>query len=186
MHPSVNAAHKAKATELNVSRGAVYQKLNGIELEVSAALVRETAGEVAQLIEQIGGHSFPLLEGYQVRILEGSVLAATEHRLGVLRSVAGAPLPGKSLVAPTSTTLIADMSLNNSHSEALMFSRLGIASKGYVLHPGYHKDSFLRWMRPILDRTDDSGRKRCTDSLLEFLTAMLPAQQGLVGEEDLT
>jgi IS4 transposase len=44
------------------------------------------------------GQQMPLLEGYQVRILDGNALAATDHRLKVLRSVAAAPLPGKSLV----------------------------------------------------------------------------------------
>jgi hypothetical protein len=39
IQPSVNAAYKAKAAELNVSRGALYQKLNGIELSVSASTV---------------------------------------------------------------------------------------------------------------------------------------------------
>jgi len=29
IHPSVSAAYKATATSLNVSRGALYQKLNG-------------------------------------------------------------------------------------------------------------------------------------------------------------
>jgi hypothetical protein len=98
IHPSVNAAYKAKAEALNVTRGALYQKLNGVELDVSAALLRETASELGQLIEQIGGQMPPLLAGYQVRILDGNALAATEHRLGVLRHVAAAPLPGKSLM----------------------------------------------------------------------------------------
>jgi Transposase DDE domain len=98
VHPSVNAAYKAKAEELNVSRGALYQKLNGVETEVSAALLRETASELGQLIERMGGQKPPLLPGYQVRILDGNAIAATEHRLQVLRSVAAAPLPGKSLV----------------------------------------------------------------------------------------
>jgi IS4 transposase len=98
IHPSVSAAYKAKAAEMAVSRAAVYQKLNGVELEVSAALVRETASELGQLIQQMGGQAPPLLAGYQVRILDGNALAATEHRLQVLRTVAAAPLPGKSLV----------------------------------------------------------------------------------------
>lgn len=98
IHPSVSAAYQAKAASLNVSRGALYQKLNGVETEVSAALVRETASELASLIEQINGQQMPLLEGYQVRILDGNALAATDHRLKVLRSVGAAPLPGKSLV----------------------------------------------------------------------------------------
>lgn len=98
IHPSVNAAYKAKAAQLNVSRSALYQKLNGVEIEVSAAVVRETADALAQLIEHMGGQHPPLLPGYQVRILDGNALAASEHRLSVLRSVAAAPLPGKSLV----------------------------------------------------------------------------------------
>ncbi|UBF30053.1 transposase (plasmid) [Kovacikia minuta CCNUW1] len=98
VHPSVNAAYKAKATELSVERAAFYQKLNGIEIGVSAALLRETAGELSQLIEHLGGQQAALLPGYRVRILDGNALAATEHRLKVLRSVAAAPLPGKSLV----------------------------------------------------------------------------------------
>jgi hypothetical protein len=98
IHPSVNAAYKAKAEGLSVNRSALYQKLNGVELGVSAALVRETAAQLGQLIEQMGGQSVPLLAGYTVRILDGNALAATEHRLEVLRSVGAAPLPGKSLV----------------------------------------------------------------------------------------
>jgi hypothetical protein len=98
IHPSVNAASKAKAETMNVNRAALYQKLNGVELGVSAALVRETAAQLRELIAQMGGQSVPLLAGYTVRILDGNALAASEHRLKVLRSVAAAPLPGKSLV----------------------------------------------------------------------------------------
>jgi hypothetical protein len=39
-----------------------------------------------------------LLEGYRVKILDGNHLAATEHRLEVLRQVSSAPLPGHALV----------------------------------------------------------------------------------------
>ena len=98
IQPSVNAAYKAKANELNVNRSALYHKLNGVETQVSAALLRESSKELSDLIEQMGGQSPPLLDGYQTRILDGNALAATEHRLAVLQSVAAAPLPGKSLV----------------------------------------------------------------------------------------
>jgi hypothetical protein len=90
IHPSVNAAYKAEAEALNVTRGALYQKLNGVEIEVSAALLRETAHELGQLIQQMGGQPPALLPGYQVRILDGNALATTEHRLQVLRSVGAA------------------------------------------------------------------------------------------------
>lgn len=42
IHPSVNTAYKAKAKDLNVTRNAIYAKLNGVEPAVSAALLRET------------------------------------------------------------------------------------------------------------------------------------------------
>jgi IS4 transposase len=98
IHPSVNAAYKAKATELNVTRWALYSKLNGVETAVSQGLLRETVSELGELIRQMGGAATPLLPGYVVRILDGNALAATQRRLKVLQSVAAAPLPGKSLV----------------------------------------------------------------------------------------
>lgn len=98
IHPSVNAAYKARAEKMNVTRGALYQKLNGIEMGVSASLLRTTARELNELMTMMGGQQVPLLPGYAVRILDGNALAATEHRLKVLRDVTAAPLPGKSLV----------------------------------------------------------------------------------------
>ena len=98
IRPSVNAAYKAKANELNVTRNAIYAKLNGVEPSVSAALLRDSTAELSALVQQMGGEQPPLLENYQVRILDGNALAATERRLKVLRDVASAPLPGKSLV----------------------------------------------------------------------------------------
>jgi IS4 transposase len=98
IYPSVNAAYRHKATELNVSRTAVYQKLSGIELAVSAAVLKETSAEMATLIELMGGVPHPILSGYPIRILDGNCLAPTDHRLKVLRPHAAAALPGKSLV----------------------------------------------------------------------------------------
>lgn len=98
IHPSVNAAYIASSQELNVTRWALYSKLNGVETAVSAGLLRETASSLGELIRQMGGGAMPLLPGYTVRILDGNALAATQRRLKVLQSVAAAPLPGKSLV----------------------------------------------------------------------------------------
>jgi hypothetical protein len=46
IYPSLYSAYRAKALELNVSRTEVYGKLKGIELDVSAALLRETAASM--------------------------------------------------------------------------------------------------------------------------------------------
>jgi|SRR5271155_4174895 len=95
--PSVNAGYRAHQNRLTVSRSAFYQKLNGVEPEVSAALVRRTAAELAAVIDGLDA-SPGLLPGYRVKILDGNCLAKTEHRLRELRTLAAGPLPGKSLV----------------------------------------------------------------------------------------
>lgn len=98
IYPSVSSAYKAQAKQLNVSRTAVYDKLNGVETQVSAALLRETALEMANLINVMGGSSEEFLPGYRVKILDGNCLEGTDHRLEVIRNIQAKALPGKSLV----------------------------------------------------------------------------------------
>lgn len=98
IYPSVSAAYREKAEQMNVSRTAVYDKLNGVETNVSSAIVRETAVPLANLIEFVGGKSPQLLNGYKIRILDGNCLEKTDHRLEILRTIAAGALPGKSLV----------------------------------------------------------------------------------------
>lgn len=98
IRPSINAAYKAKAQEISVSRTAVYDKLNGIETEVSAALLKYTATQLEPVVKQLSGQLPDLLPGYRVKILDGNCLGTTEHRLEVLRSLRAGALPGKSLV----------------------------------------------------------------------------------------
>jgi len=71
----------AKAQQLAVSRTALYDKINGIEPEVSAQLVRYIAQELEPVVKQLGGQIPELLPGYRVKILDGNCLATTEHRL---------------------------------------------------------------------------------------------------------
>lgn len=112
IRPSVHAAYQGQAGQVGVSVQAVYDKLKGVELDVSAELVRASAARLAPLIAQMGGALPPLLPGYAVRILDGNALAATEHRLKVLRTTAAGPLPGKSLaVLDPSLMLIRDIFL---------------------------------------------------------------------------
>lgn len=98
VHPSAHAAYQAKADELNMSTTALYDKLKGVEGGVAAALVRETAQEMAEVQDALGVEPIQCLPGYSVRILDGNCLAASEKRLSVHRGVSGAALPGKSLV----------------------------------------------------------------------------------------
>gem|GEM_PF-1483977 len=80
IYPSVNAAYRAKAQQLNVSRTAVYDKLNGVETSVSAAIVRETGSSMASLIELIEGKSPKILAPYRVRVIDGNCLEGRRNR----------------------------------------------------------------------------------------------------------
>jgi hypothetical protein len=54
--------------------------------------------QLAPIIEELAGKQPEILPGYRVKVIDGNNLAASEHRLSVLRHVEGGPLPGKSLV----------------------------------------------------------------------------------------
>lgn len=95
---SVHAAYKARACDLIVSTTALYNKLCGVELGVSQALVRETARDLQLLIQTMGGEQPSPLPGYRLRIVDGTCLAATDHRLDAIRSFAAKALPGKAVV----------------------------------------------------------------------------------------
>lgn len=98
VQPSVHAAYQAQAEKLGVSDQAVYNKLNHVELGVSAELVRDSARQAAPVIRALRAQLPPLLKGYRTRILDGNHLSASEHRIEELRTTWAAPLPGKILV----------------------------------------------------------------------------------------
>jgi hypothetical protein len=95
---SVNAAYQAAKDEVGTSIVSVYNKLKCLDINTSAELVRYAANEAIPIIEQLGGTLPPLLPGYRVKLLDGNCIAKSEHRIKELRTLAGGPLPGKSLV----------------------------------------------------------------------------------------
>lgn len=98
VQPSVHAAYQAQAERVGVSDQAVYDKLNHVELGVSAELVRDSARQAAPVIGALRSKLPPLLKGYRTKILDGNHLSSTEHRIEELRTTWAAPLPGKILV----------------------------------------------------------------------------------------
>ena len=96
--PTVFAAYRKRRHTLPVSDDAIYNKLKGMELGVSAAVVRDSAERAALVIDELKARRAPWLPGYRIRILDGNHLSATEHRLKPLRDTWAAPLPGKILV----------------------------------------------------------------------------------------
>jgi Transposase DDE domain len=95
--PSVHAAYRKLEDQLPVSDQSVYNKLQHVELPVSAALVQDSAHRVGPVIDALQAAEPPLLRGYRVKFLDGNHLAATEHRLPELRTTWAAPLPGIAL-----------------------------------------------------------------------------------------
>lgn len=98
IHPSVHAAYRARAFDLSVSTTALYNKLSGVELGVSQALLRETSLDLVELVQLMGGEQPSLLPGYCLKVVDGTCLKGTEHRLNAIRNTAASALPGKAIV----------------------------------------------------------------------------------------
>lgn len=99
---SVYAAYKADQAldepTITTTYQAVYGKLGRLQTAVSEAVVRYAAERCEQLLMLTPGARREPRPGYRVRVLDGNVLAGTEHRLTPLRRWLNACLPGKSLV----------------------------------------------------------------------------------------
>lgn len=121
--PSVFAAYRKRRHQLPVSDDALYQKLRGMELRVSEALVRDSAQRAREVIDELAARQEPWLPGYAVRVLDGNHLSATEHRLQPLRGTWAAPLPGRILV--------------------VMDPELGVAQDAFVTPDGHANERTL-------------------------------------------
>ena len=60
---------------MDVSVTSVYNKLNGIETNVSAELVRETGASMEAIIRHLKGNLPDWLPGYRLKILDGNAIA---------------------------------------------------------------------------------------------------------------
>src|SRR3954462_13962908 len=98
IYKSPRAVYTEHPDRFPVTLKCVYEKLQGIELPVMRAMVRDRAGRSRAIIEELGGQVAALLPGYRVKILGGNALAGTDHRLKELRQTTAAALPGISLV----------------------------------------------------------------------------------------
>lgn len=94
IRPSVHAAYRKNVEHVGVAIKSVYNKLQGIELSVSEALVRETAADLKTIIEAMKATDDGPLPGYDVRIVDGNHLAGSDRRIKELRGLGDAPLPG--------------------------------------------------------------------------------------------
>lgn len=107
---SIGQAYRCAKEDFEVSVRSIYNKLNGTETQVCRELVRRTAEPWAKVVDMLKPDRKPQLTGYQTRIIDGNHLAATDHRLKVLRRTNSGPLPGQVLaVLDPDRMLIVDL-----------------------------------------------------------------------------
>src|SRR5919107_44182 len=95
LRPSLHAAARSMES-LPVSMGALYDKVNRTEPAILRALVRGSAERLRPIAAEWSRG--PSLPGWQLRVLDGNHLPASEKRLAPLRGHRGAALPGHTLV----------------------------------------------------------------------------------------
>lgn len=95
---SVYQAFKKNRDRIGVSLQAVFDKLDRLELRISQMLVRHFASRLAAVVESMGAAVSEWLPGYRVKVMDGNHIAATEHRIEVLRDTAAGALPGFAVV----------------------------------------------------------------------------------------
>src|SRR4051794_15827839 len=98
IQPSHHAAYQADPAQVGVSLKALYDKLDHTEAALSVGMVRHIRERLLPVLQELNVALPPLLKNYQVRILDGNHLAATQHRLQELRGLRAGPLPGQALV----------------------------------------------------------------------------------------
>lgn len=116
---SIRAAWLQTEGDVGVSLASVYNKLNGLEVGTSAALVDFAAQRSREMIDAMDGGSLELLAGVPVRVLDGNCLNGRQHRLKVTRQSTAAPLPGKALVVfdPQRETMQAMVPCEDGHAQ---------------------------------------------------------------------
>jgi hypothetical protein len=98
MAPSVRAGFLRREAEMTASLTAFYGKLDRADPELGMALVAHVARQLRPVIDRLGLTGCEPLAGVASYILDGNMLAGTDHRLQPLRKTRAAALPGKSLV----------------------------------------------------------------------------------------
>ncbi|HKG90419.1 MAG TPA: transposase [Gemmatimonadaceae bacterium] len=114
LRPSLHAAAQQAIAggALGVSLAALYEKVNHAEPAVLRALVRGSGARLTRVVTRLAPPTDdrPALAGYRLRVVDGNHLPATEHRVGPLRAVRAAALPGLSLVVyDPATDLVVDL-----------------------------------------------------------------------------
>lgn len=95
--PSVNHSYKLHQDETPVSVTSVYNKLNGLEPNISRELVKYSVQQFQPTLDILHKNTKPALDGLEIRLIDGNHFSGTQHRLIGTRNHQAAPLPGQAL-----------------------------------------------------------------------------------------
>jgi hypothetical protein len=157
---SPHQAYKKFRKELGVSSAAFYEKLKRVEPQVSEAMVRHSYQKARLLQQALGSEGEEPIAGYHCRMLDGNHLQKTEHRLGELRCLATAPLPG---------TIVATLELKSN-----------LLDNAYLLEDAHAQESSMldRLLEDIAKRDlMVADRHFC---IVDFLLQLAARQAGFV------
>ncbi|MBP0625496.1 hypothetical protein J8I82_37700 [Cupriavidus sp. LEh25] len=107
------------------------------------ALVQGSARRLGPVVQPMLRKQPPSVDGYRLRIVDGSHLPASEKRLKPLRGFRGAALPGQSLVVyDPDTAMIVDLvPCEDAHAQERAIARIGpswriVDRRSQLQHPG--------------------------------------------------
>lgn len=99
-----NQSYESFRDELGVSSVAYYGKINRVETRTSEGILEFAAQKSRELLDEIGAGQWEILKGYKCSVLDGNHLQKSEKRIGELRGLCAAALPG---------TVVAKFNLQN-------------------------------------------------------------------------
>ena len=127
---SPRAAFRRRQLDLIASLSAFYRKLDRMEPVLPAAVVHQTAERAHALIAAAGGLQDEPVPGYAARVLDGTILTGTDHRIRPLRDTRSARLPGMALaIYEPASGLVRDVVLEeDAHTqERALLDRIAVA-----------------------------------------------------------
>src|SRR5205085_5779351 len=89
-----NQAYKKHKNELAASVVAYYGKLNRVEPPIAEGVVQFAGRKASELQQALGSGPQEVLPGYKCSVLDGNHLRKSEKRIGELRGLWAAALPG--------------------------------------------------------------------------------------------
>lgn len=89
-----NQAYRQHREHLAASVVAYYGKLNRLEPSIAEGVVQFAGRKTSELLDALGDGPAAVLPGYKCSVLDGNHLRKSDKRLGELRGLAAAALPG--------------------------------------------------------------------------------------------